>query len=47
MVAPTSGMSDAKPAMTARGPAKGTPRIVRTMNVAVPAMKAIASAPAT
>ena len=47
IVAPMSGMSDMKPASTASGPANGTPRIVRTMNVSVPAISAIAIAPAT
>ncbi len=46
-VAPTSGMSDAKPATTASGPANGTPRIVSTMNVWTPAMIPIVTAPWT
>ena len=47
MVAPTSGMSEKRPAITASGAAKGTPRMVSTMNVATPAISAIVRAPAT
>ncbi len=47
IVAPTSGSSENRPAITASGAANGTPRIVSTMKVATPAMRAIVNAPAT
>ena len=47
IVAPTSGTRSRTATITARGAANGTPMIVSTMNVVMPAMNACATAPAT
>ena len=47
IVAPTSGTSENRPAITASGAANGAPMIVSTMKVDVPAITAITSAPVT
>ena len=47
IVAPTSGIRPKKDISTASGTANGTPRIVSMMNVRMPLIDVIVSAPAT